>query len=161
MRLYAEPQLSEARGVQTISTQYKTGLDCLHNCALLHPEYSNAMSVVEDLILQACNIYLLRAHNGLDSSQSYEMVEKFIAAQGACPEGFPGEHVLIWAFFIVAAESSTPEHHVFFTAKLRRYYQRIGFSNTLKALSLLEEIWSKPVGYRWTSALPQGHIFVI
>jgi hypothetical protein len=161
MRLYAEPQLNEAQGVQIISTHYQTGLDCLNNCALLHPEYSNAISVVEDIILQACNIYLLRAHNSLDSTLSYELVEKFLAAQEACPEGFPGEQVLIWAFFIVAAESSTPEHHVFFTAKLHRYYQRIGFSNTLKGLSLLEKIWSMPAGYRWTSVLPQGHIFVI
>lgn len=119
------------------------------------------MSIVADIIQQACNIYLLRARNSLSHSLSYELVEQFLAAQHACPEGSPGEHVLIWAIFVVAAECSSPQHRVLFVNKFRRYYQRLGFSNTLKAIELLEKIWSISDGQRWTSFIAQRHILII
>jgi hypothetical protein len=161
MYLYAEPLLGEALGVRTVSTQCQVGLSCLYSCSSLHPEHSNALALVADIIQQACNIYLLRARNRLNHSLSYELVENILVTQEGCPEGSPGEHVLIWAFFIAAAESSSEYHRTFFATKMRSYYHRLGFSNTIKALDLLGEIWNISDGSNWTSFQPKTHILIM
>lgn len=60
----------------------------------------------------------------------------------------------MWAYFIVAAESSDPRHRHFFVEKLRELFRETGFANALGAVQELQRIWSIAGEERWTYMLP-------
>ena len=135
--------------------------DCLRRCSWLHPEHSAGLQNIKSQIEQAHSIYLCRALGTQDPSTTVCQVEKFKQTAEAYPKGCPGEQVLIWATFIVAAESTTPEHREFFTRRFEAFHEFNGFANTLKAVELLNKIWKGDSESSWTSLITEARTFIM
>ncbi|OCT44675.1 hypothetical protein CLCR_05755 [Cladophialophora carrionii] len=167
-RGYAAPFLSQERGVTRLSLtasggqEAADGWDCFKSYYALHPEYNQQMSLIYDLNQQACDIYVTRASMGLNGLPSPEPVAKFIRTLELLPPSSPGEHILVFAIFIVASESVLPEHQQYFTNVLLRHHQRNGFANILTALEYLKRSWSeRSTIHDWTERLPQMQVFIV
>ncbi|EXJ55454.1 hypothetical protein A1O7_08381 [Cladophialophora yegresii CBS 114405] len=167
-RGYAAPFLSQERGVTRLSLtasggqEAADGWDCFKSYHALHPEYNQQMSLIYDLNQQACDIYVTRASTGLNGLPSSEPVAKFIRTLEMLPPSSPGEHILVFAIFIVASESALREHQQYFTNVLLRHYQRNGFANILTALQYLKRSWNKQGTMQdWTERLPQMQVLVV
>jgi len=135
--------------------------DCLQRCLLRHPEHAPRLLNIKSQIKQAYNIYLRRALDDLDPPSSLQLVSQFIRTAEAYSSSSPGHHVLIWATFIVAAESSTPEHQAFLTERLKTFHSINGFKNSLKAVALLKVIWKNSSTLKWTTIIPQMRTFIM
>lgn len=133
MRVYAAPFISQQTGVYTI----------LYYSSRFHPEKQCTIYLIASLRQQAYDIYLRRAllnkppGNELSSA---DVVTRFRPSLEPFPDGFPGDHTLIWASFIAASESCLPEDQRFFEQFLLKQYYRNGFGNILKGLDLLKMI---------------------
>ncbi|ETI21003.1 hypothetical protein G647_07346 [Cladophialophora carrionii CBS 160.54] len=167
-RGYAAPFLSQERGVTRLSLtasggqEAADGWDCFKSYYALHPEYNQQMSLIYDLNQQACDIYVTRASMGVNGLPSSEPVAKFIRTLELLPPSSPGEHILVFAIFIVASESVLPEHQQYFTNVLLRHHQRNGFANILTALEHLKRSWSERSTIQdWTERLPQMQVFIV
>jgi len=161
-RVYGSVMVSEQMGIETIQKRALQTFECLEHCSIQHPEYAQATSNITNQIQQAFNIYLRRALGELDRSNSNLLVEHFIQTAEAYPKSCSSaEHALIWASFIVAAESSLPEHQQFFRDRLTAFNLGNGFSNILKGLEVLESVWRTTPHTRWTAIISQGHTFVM
>lgn len=161
-RVYGSVLISEQMGIETIQKHALETFECLQHCSIQHPEYAQATSNIRNQIQQAFNIYLRRARGELDRIQSHLLIDHFIQTAEAYPKSCSSaEHVLIWASFIVAAESSLPQHQQFFRDRLVAFNRRNGFSNILKGLEVLESIWQTAPNTRWTTIISQGHTFVM
>ncbi|OJJ79401.1 uncharacterized protein ASPGLDRAFT_70122 [Aspergillus glaucus CBS 516.65] len=77
------------------------------------------------------------------------------------PEGFPGDHSLIWTSFITASESCSPEDQQFFKQFLLKQYYRNWFGDILKGLDLLKRIWARDVDVNWSALLPEPRVFIM
>lgn len=119
------------------------------------------MTIISGLSQQACDLYVARASGTLTAQQSNEAVSMFIRTMNLLPGGSPGEHVTVWSVFLVALESSSPEHQQFFVDALSRHYQRNGFANILSALDFLKQVWTRPRTVDWTESLAELQVFVI
>merc|ERR1711939_304891 len=161
-RVYAAPLISEKLGVEAIQNHGSQALDCLRHCSLRHPEYSLAISNIQDQIFQAFQIYLHQAAGDIDQKTSIQLVERFRRTAEAYPSGCcSAEHVLIWASYIVAAASTLPEHQSYFCHRLRKFHMGNGFTNTLKGLDVLSTVWGRSLSTRWTAMLSQTQIFIM
>ncbi|KAJ4299486.1 hypothetical protein N0V90_004731 [Kalmusia sp. IMI 367209] len=125
------------------------------------PMHAVSLQNVRSQIEQAYNIYLLRALGNLDPLSSMQLVEQFKRTAEEYPGTTLGHHVLIWATFIVAAESSTQEHRAFLIERLRTFHTISKFENNLKAISLLQVIWENESEPKWTNLLPEMRIFIV
>jgi hypothetical protein len=152
---------SEASGIEAVQTRAVQSFDCLQRCIQRHPQYAQSLLNVKSQIEQAYNIYLRRGLDDLDLSSSLKLVEQFVKTAEAYLPTSPGHHVLIWATFIVAAESSTPEHRSFLTRRLRTFHDMNQFENDLKAVALLRAIWRNSSASKWTALLPQMRTFIV
>lgn len=161
LRVYAAPFLSQPEGMETLTLAAPQGFECLLHYSTLHPEYGSLFSVLIDLGLQAHGIYLKRVMAGPEAPASVELVDKFIDTLSSISSGSPGEHTLVWATFMAASESSTPEHQQFFREALVSHYRRNGFVNILRALDHLERIWSRGKEEDWTILLPEPRAFIV
>lgn len=104
--------------------------------------------LVASLGQQAYDIYLQRVllnkppGNKLSST---DVVTRFRASFEPFLEGFPDVHSLIWAPFIAASESCSPEDQQFFEQFLLKQSCRNEVGNILKGLDLLKKIWARVV----------------
>ncbi|KAI9045149.1 Zn(II)2Cys6 transcription factor [Aspergillus affinis] len=161
MRVYAAPLLSQEAGVQTILSSAQKSFDCLYFNSGLHPDHSSTFDLIVGLRQQAYDIYLQRAMLGRRSRRHVERIERFIDTLQSLPDDAPGQHTLVWPSFIAASESSIPEHQLFFKQFLEGQYHLNGFSNILKAIELLERIWTNNNGDTWPALLPESRLFVM
>lgn len=118
------------------------------------------MSLLYDLEEQACRIYVTRVLIGPDGPALTQLVDRFKNTMESLPANSPGEHTLVWATFMAASESSTPEHQQYFKEVLKRHHQRNGFANILTALRHLQGIWAARTAQDWTEVLPNLKIFL-
>lgn len=153
--------MSQEEGAELVKSGASQSFDCLRFYQQLYPSCSERLSVVADLIRQAYQIYLFRVSAGSSRPASTELVEHFKCTLERFPNDLPGHHVLIWATFIVASESSDPEHQVFFTEFLLRQHTRNGFFNIIVGLRHLRKIWERIEGNDWTLTLPEMRVFVM
>lgn len=161
LRVYAAPLMNEHTGVGVISSQANRSFDCLRYTGSFHPEHSLAVAYIANLNEQAYRIYLHSVlHLPLEVS-SFELVDRFKRTLEAFPSKSPGEHVLIWATFMAAAASSTPEHRDFFRTALKQHHERNGFGNVAQALIILEDIWKRDLAERWTAEFTKKPIFIM
>lgn len=161
MRVYAAPLLSQQTGVQTILSSAQKSFDCLYFNSGLHPDHSSTFELIVGLRQQAYDIYLQRAMLGHGGRRHTERIGRFIDTVKSLPDAAPGQHTLVWPSFIAAAESCIPEHQLFFKEFLEKQYLLNGFSNILKALTLLQQIWTAENSDTWPSLLPQSRLFVM
>lgn len=153
--------INEASGIEAVKTRALQSFDCLKRCIQRHPNHNQSLMNVKSQIEQAYNIYLQRALDELDPSTSQKLVEQFVRTADGYSPSSPGHHVLIWATFIVAAESSTHEHRAYLIARLREFHDINGFENELKAVALLRTIWRNAPTSKWTTTLPQMRTFIV
>ncbi|PLB46311.1 hypothetical protein P170DRAFT_449784 [Aspergillus steynii IBT 23096] len=161
MRVYAAPLLSQEAGVQTILSSAQKSFDCLYFNSGLHPDHSSTFDLIVGLRQQAYDIYLQRAMLGRRNIRHVDRIGRFIDTLQSLPDTAPGQHTLIWPSFIAASESCLPEHQLFFKQFLEKQYLLNGFSNILKALTLLERIWASENSDSWPSLLPESRVFVM
>lgn len=161
MRVYGAPFISQDAGTCTLLFEGKQGFDCLEYYRRLYPRYFDSIERIASLRQQAHEIYLYRASLGDDGPPSTHLVENFKATLEMMPEGSLGEHSLIWACFIAASESHTPEHQSFFDEYLKRQFSRSGFVNILRALDLLKKIRNNAWNENWTKLLPEPQVFIM
>lgn len=109
----------------------------------------------------AHSIYITRALGGGDGDSTTSDVERFKAMLELFPQGSPGEHVLVWATFIVASGSTTEEHRDFFTRFLERQHKRNGFVNIPRALTFLRRLWTADERENWVELLPEPRVFIM
>ncbi|KAJ5110810.1 fungal-specific transcription factor domain-containing protein [Penicillium argentinense] len=161
--LYANPFIDEKQVPgDTEYTNFVTqGLTCLRRCAELHPEHAANLARTSDLISQAGLIYSLRARNELAKESSFRLVEEYKTSLARFSPTTAGWKVLIWATFIVAAESSDTTHRAFLLETLEEQYRRNGFGNLRTAMDMLRDVWNRGAEENWTKRLPQWKVFVM
>lgn len=99
---------------------------------------------------QASRLYSNRVTSCEDSHS--DVIRELRQSVELLEPGSAGEHVLVWVYFMAAAESSTPSDRSFFLERLKQCHTRTGFGNILRAYDLLSEIWARN-GKGWTSLL--------
>lgn len=113
------------------------------------------MSYIFDLITTACDIYVQRATHNPPMHQTIPSVERFkqIAEKVNTYDSIIGRHLLAWAYFVVAAESSTEGHREFFLDRLQTLHSMTGCGNVLKAMEQIRGFWAVQGTTRWTRLL--------
>ena len=166
-RGYAAPFLSRERGVArlrlTASSKQASseGWDCFKSYYDIYPQYTRQLSLIYDLNQQACDIYVTRASMGSNPTASTEAVDRFIRTLEMLPPGSPGEHILVFSIFLVALESTVPEHQEILAQTLLRHHGRNGFANISTALEYVSERWSGTATRDWTESLPLTKVFIV
>lgn len=127
-----------------------------------HPEQHAIISQLISLIELACDVYVHRAINNVAAAATVELVEAFVKRAKSFDSTTPGNHVLVWAYFIMAAESSVKEHRDFLARRLQSIHGQTKFGNIPHALRLLSKLWSGGDKLRWTLSLPQSsNVFIM
>ena len=101
---------------------------------------------LESAIDQACKIYTRRVLSGQSQGKDSgiaDLLDKLKATVEEIPIGIPGEHALIWVYFLTAAESSSTVHREFFAGRLAGVYERVKSSNIARTFNILHSIWEQ------------------
>ncbi|KAL1636376.1 hypothetical protein SLS58_009869 [Diplodia intermedia] len=154
LSFYGQPFLREATSTSLVVTGFAGAVEAFAAQSRINPEHGTIFARLIALIEQARDIYIHRALGDLPPRSMHSLVERFLATAGDIPVASPGGHSLVWAYFIVAAESSDPRHRNFFVEKLRELFRVTGFANALGAVQELQRIWSIAGEERWTYMLP-------
>lgn len=149
------------RGATLTGQNIADGWQCFMGYYQTSPEYLNGLSAVYELNKQACDIYVARVLAGPNGPPMTAMVDEFVTTLQGFPSDGPGEHTLVFATFLAAAEAALPEHRAYLNQALLKHYQRNGFMNILLALKSLEEIWSGCRDRDWTQYLPELRVFIV
>ncbi|KAF4459041.1 Acriflavine sensitivity control acr-2 [Fusarium albosuccineum] len=153
--LFGEPLFNEANGAHFIQAQRQACLEFIRWCIELHPELEGLLLQLLNLMTWACDIYVQRAICNPPAAETVPMVERFKQSLEDVDAyvDIVGRHLLVWPYFIVAAESSTADHRHFFLEKLASLYNTTGCWNILRAIDQVKEIWASQSSIRWTSLL--------
>ncbi|KAF5577157.1 trehalase [Fusarium pseudocircinatum] len=153
--LFGESLFNETNGVHFIQAQQQACLEFITWCDRFHPELKDLLSQLASLTTWACDIYVQRAIFNPPPSETVPMIERFKQSLGQVDAyvDIVGRHLLAWPYFIVAAESSTPDHREFFLDKLVKLHNTTGCWNLLRAIDQVKEIWASQSSIRWTSLL--------
>lgn len=117
-----------------------------------------------DINWRATQMYLLRASSASSPGQSNSVDAVMLGHVAGIrvlleqvDPASPGAHTLVWPIFVAAAEARTRYDRNFFSAALRRIWDRTGYANVLRGLEALPGIWASQAskGPRWTAALPE------
>lgn len=113
------------------------------------------MTHLFNLITLARDIYIRRALHNPPPQQTIPLVERFrqVTEKVKRYGDVIGQHLLAWAYFVVAAESSTQDHRNFFEGELQSLYRATGCRSVLRGMEQLERIWTAQPTTRWTSLL--------
>lgn len=166
-RGYASPFLSRDEGIATLSLttvsrpSSSRGWDEFTTYCDLYPNLSSSMSTIYEITQKACSIYLARAQAGSAAPALVDLVKDFKNTMERLPANCPGEHILVWPCFIVALESSTPDHRYFFAKTLFRHQKRQGFANVTKGLEYLATAWATQSDSDWVRHLTRLDVFVV
>lgn len=154
LSFYGQPFLREATETSLVVTGFAGAVESFTAQSRNNPEHAPVFARLIALVEQAHDIYIHRALGDLPPQAMNALVERFLDTAGDIPVASPGGHSLVWAYFIVAAESSDPRHRRFFVGKLRELFNDTGFANALSAIQELQRIWSIAGEERWTYMLP-------
>ncbi|KAI5461518.1 hypothetical protein BGZ63DRAFT_414236 [Mariannaea sp. PMI_226] len=153
--LFGETLLGEANGQEYLRARGRSCLDFLEFGLRFHPELQDLINQLFELLALACDIYIQRSKFNPPSADTVHLVERFKCALQEVDlyTDIIGRHLLTWAYFVVAAESSTQDHREFFLEKLTSLHRTTGCWNVLKAVDQIQEIWATQSSVRWTSLL--------
>ncbi|RDW91970.1 hypothetical protein BP5796_01364 [Coleophoma crateriformis] len=154
MELFMQPFLGEEIAVLNLSTRFADQIQFITQEVVQYPEYAEAAELIQSAHDQACDLYLHRAINNVPVEKTATLVQQLQDTIEPVAQGSPGEHGLVWVYFIAAAESSTQSHRDFFRNRLLHIYNRIGFSNILHSFKILDGIWQDSDS-RWTNVIMQ------
>ncbi|KIV85958.1 hypothetical protein PV11_01606 [Exophiala sideris] len=77
VQLIAESLFNEAEGSNFVHVQLEKCLEFLRYCQSFHPEHSVLMSLLFDVMTQACRLYVLRASTDPPLCDTVQLVEDF------------------------------------------------------------------------------------
>ncbi|KAJ5387187.1 hypothetical protein N7509_009728 [Penicillium cosmopolitanum] len=142
MSLYARPfnPSNVATGLLQVIPQ--ENLDFLYSCLDIHPKYNEIILKLADIIQKASHIYHVRVVDAPEDTIA-RLVHDFLAETSSFNAASPGGHILIWPFFIVGTECSSPTDRDFVVSQLRMLWGYTGFGNTLYAIKILKKIWQE------------------
>lgn len=163
IRLFAEALFDETHGMQYLSTHAAACLEFLRYCQRLHPELEELMGALFTSVTLACEVYLKRARINPPAEETFPIVEYFRqVTEKLKPYGnVIGQHVLAWPYFVMAAESSTLEHRIFFYSELQSLYQATRCRSISRGLEKIHSIWEMAPNRRWTNLLGGPDQFLI
>lgn len=145
MCLYALPFKPIDMTTQNLQIIPREDLDFLYSSLDVHPEYSDIIFKLVDIIQNASQIYQARAGNAPDNLIA-DMVQDFFVKTAVFNAASPGGHILIWPFFIVGTECRSSIEREFVQSQLKILWQYTGFGNTLYAIKILNQIWQNEFG---------------
>lgn len=145
MSLYASPFKSDFAALESLQMSPCQDLDFLYSCLDFHPEYSDIIFRIAEIIQRASKIHLARAGKAPESTIT-EMVRNFFHETATFNAASPGGHILIWPFFIVGLECTSQQDMRFVESQLNILWEHTGFGNTLYAINLLRRIWQGELG---------------
>jgi hypothetical protein len=106
---------------------------------------------------QARHLYLSRAQAELhpfDDVDTILLVERLKKLLEEVEPNDLGAHVLVWPYFVGAAEAILAEHRAFFHQRLDHIWLTTKYRNVKVAIDSLDNIWAHRRTKRWTSMLP-------
>ncbi|KAF4965516.1 hypothetical protein FSARC_6696 [Fusarium sarcochroum] len=153
--LFGESLLNESDGVEFLLARSEDCLEFMRFCLELHPELEELMSDLFSMIGIARDIYIRRALHNSPPSETTPLLEQFriLSEKVDAHVDLVGRHLLAWSYFVVAAESTTPEHRTFFLQRLKQLHETTRCGNIRKAIHQVESLWAVQPVLRWTSAL--------
>lgn len=140
MFLYALPFRTANFATRVLPAVGREDLDFIYSCLEIHPEYSEIICKLADIIQRASQIYLARARN-LSEDIIAGLLQNFLTETATFNATSPGGHILIWPFFIVGTECHSPANQEFVESQLQTLWDYTGFGNTLYAIKILKDIW--------------------
>ncbi|KAL2064372.1 hypothetical protein VTL71DRAFT_4866 [Oculimacula yallundae] len=147
-----QPFLSEKTAVWNHNSQLLGQLKFLENAVVQHPGRMGTIRLLGQAFFHASEIYLNRAIHNISRAETISNVEELKVTVDQLPVDGPGEHILVWVYFIGAAESSTRSQQDFFRSRLQRLYSTTGFSNIISSLRILDHIWANSET-KWTQLI--------
>ncbi|KZF20889.1 hypothetical protein L228DRAFT_249722 [Xylona heveae TC161] len=155
VRLFAEALFDETYGAQFLLTYGERCFEFLRFCLRLHPEHQELVANLYELIALACKIYVQRATYNPMVHETAPLIErcKTLSEKVDRYGDITGHHLLGWSYFVVAAESSTADHRVYWMNRLKALHGRTGAPNILKGIEQIQKIWNLKSAIRWTSLL--------
>lgn len=89
------------------------------------------------------------------SHQTRHLIDKFqkVAERVSARRDVVGQHLLAWPYFVMAAESTSQEHRMYFQHKLQSLFDDTLCQGILRGLRKIETIWEAGSETRWTSLL--------
>ena len=145
MSLYASPFKSDSTALENLQMSSCKDLDFLYSCLDFHPEYSDLIFRVAEIIQKASKIHLARAGKAPEST-IIEMVRNFFHETATFNAAPPGGYILIWRFFIVGLECTSQQNMRFMESQLNLLWEHTGFGNTLYAINFLRRISQGELG---------------
>ena len=162
MTFFAQPLVQETPDRLWVACNSEHTVDSILGDAHLQPSLSHEFQIYRTAIRRACDLYITRATLDPCYSETVPHLDRLQVLCEPIQPTTPGQHILVWVYFLAAAESSTQKHREFFTGRLRSLHESTKFQNIPVALAALEEIWKVRPRRRWTEALSElAPIFII
>jgi hypothetical protein len=162
MSFFAQPLVQEAPDSLRLASRPESTLEALFGDFAFRTDLSFQLDLYKKAIRIACSLYIIRATLNPCYSNTTLQLDHLRALCEPIQPTTPGQHILVWVYFIAAAESSTSEHRQFFTGRLRNLHASTKFRNIPVALAALQKLWSVRHQRRWTEALSElAPIFII
>ncbi|KAJ5174067.1 uncharacterized protein N7500_001998 [Penicillium coprophilum] len=147
-----QPLLSENQGVNVLSFPLEHYLDWTYYDLPSDSEHSHILHLSRMAFIKASGIYLGRVASDHDQWQLLESLKQLVSQ---IEPNQMGSHALVWVCFIAAADSTDPEHRIFFVDRMKRIFAKIKFQNISAGIQALPAIWSQQGSSRWTKNLSQ------
>ncbi|KAJ5375253.1 hypothetical protein N7517_007259 [Penicillium concentricum] len=145
-----QPLLSENQGVNVLSFPLENYLDWTYYDLPSDSEHSDVLHLSRMAFIKASEIYLGRVASDHDQWQLLESLKQLISK---IEPNQMGSHAIVWVCFIAAADSTDPEHRIFFVNRMKRIFAKIKFQNISAGIEALPAIWSQQGSSRWTKNL--------
>ncbi|KAH8812781.1 hypothetical protein F5884DRAFT_786385 [Xylogone sp. PMI_703] len=100
-----------------------------------------AFENLDSAVTQACDLYM--QHTSSKRVQAADRaLEALKSTVSKIPSNTPGEHVLVWIYFVAATKSQSDVHRSFFSVSLADLYNRLGLENLASSFQSLHKSWS-------------------
>ncbi|KAJ5308386.1 hypothetical protein N7476_009042 [Penicillium atrosanguineum] len=145
-----QPLLGEHQGVNVLSFPLENYLDWTYYDLPSDSEHHQVLHLSRMAFIKASQIYLGRVTSTQDQWQLLESLKQLVSQIE--PDQM-GSHALVWVCFIAAADSTDPEHRMFFVDRMNRIFAKTKFQNISAGVQALPAIWSQQGSSRWTKSL--------
>lgn len=158
------PRLESAHGLE----QYLDATFTPTNSDDLPARSLELIRVVREAVQLGTRIYLKRLQHSSTSTTLSTCIERDnesvnhlkTLVTGLPP--FPGDHALIWVYFVAAAETDVMENRLFLIERLVGLFNLVHAVNITTAISGLEFLWNhSEIGLDWAHYLPKMPLSLI
>jgi hypothetical protein len=156
LRFFAQPFLNEQKAIELISNETNpTAITVQALWPRADSQRRTTLGRTSEAERLACTVYLARAKNLLSEADMEAGADRLFQLLAEVAAGEPGEHTLVWPYFVAGAETRNPERRAFLAHRIQRIYATTGYNNVRVALDTLQVLWSTSSDERWTARLPK------